>query len=147
MHALAAMVERLRTTSAKVGYVSALGMTATKHAVSILSTEPARIAAASGADSPHLDIPDKVKLGPRLVDEPPPGPATVETYTVEFGRDNQAVRTMLVLRLPDGRRTVANGELSDVPRLTKEEGVGKRGAIAPGTGGGPNQFVLGRARA
>ena len=147
MHALAAMVERLRTTSAKVGYVSALGMTATKHAVSVLSTEPARIAAASGADSPHLDIPDRVKLGPPLVNEPPPGPATVETYTVEFGRDNQPVRTMLVLRLPDGRRTVANGELGDVPRLTNEEGVGKKGTVAPGTGGAPNQFVLGQARA
>jgi acetyl-CoA C-acetyltransferase len=146
MHACAAMVERLRTTRAKVGYVSALGMTATKHAVSVLSTDAARIAAASGADSPRLDIPDKVKLGPPLVDEPHEGPSTIETYTVEFGRDNQPLRTMLVLRLPDGRRTVANGELSDVSHLVTEEGVGKRGTVTPGTGGAPNRFVLGPAR-
>ena len=146
MHALAAMVERLRSTSAKVGYVSALGMTATKHAVSILSTEPARITAASGTDSPHLDVPDKLRLGPPLVDEPQAGPATIETYTVEFDRENQPVRTMLVLRLPDGRRTVANGELADVPHLISEEGVGKRGSVTAGTDGAPNRFVLGPAK-
>jgi acetyl-CoA C-acetyltransferase len=146
MHALAAMVERLRTTAARVGYVSALGMTATKHAVSILSTDAARIAAATGIDSPHLEVPDKVKLGPALVEEPAEGPAAIETYTVEFDRNNQPVRSMLVLRLSDGRRTVANGELSEAPRLITEEGVGKRGTVTPGIDGAPNRFALGTAK-
>jgi hypothetical protein len=104
------------------------------------------VAAANGTDCPHLDVPDKVKLGPALVDEPAAGPATIETYTVEFDRTNQPVRTMLVLKLPDGRRTVANGELGQVPLLISEEGVGKKGTVMAGTDGAPNRFVIGSAK-
>ncbi|HLY82126.1 MAG TPA: hypothetical protein VKQ71_04030 [Acidimicrobiales bacterium] len=145
MHALAAMVSRLRTTPARVGYVSALGMTATKHAVSVLSSDPVRIAAASGRSTSNVPVPDKVRLGPPLADPPPEGPATIETYTVEYGRDGQPVRSIVVLRLPDGRRTVANGDPADVPALVSEEGVGKRGRVAPGQDGAANRFVLGPA--
>ena len=143
-HALAAMVARLRSTPAGVGYVSALGMSATKHAVSVLSNEPSRVAAATGKVSANLPVPDKARLGPPLVDQPAPGPATIETYTVEYGRDGLPVPSMLVLRLHDGRRTVANGDLADVRALVTEEGVGKKGRVSPGADGGPNQFSLGR---
>jgi acetyl-CoA C-acetyltransferase len=142
MHALAAMVDRLRTTSARVGYVSALGMTATKHAVSVLSNDPARVVASTGRASPHLPIPDKINFGPPLVDEPPTGHAQVESYTVEFDRQGRPVRSIFVLKLPDGRRTVANGDLHDVTTLLTEEGVGKRGWVEAGAEGAPNRFVL-----
>jgi acetyl-CoA C-acetyltransferase len=142
MHALAAMVDRLRTTSAKVGYVSALGMTATKHAVTLLSNDPARMAAASGRAAGDVPVPDRVRLGPPLHATPPEGTATVETYTVEYGRDGQPVKTILVLKLPDGHRTVANGDLAEVKTLVTEEGVGRRGRITPGADGRPNHFTL-----
>jgi acetyl-CoA C-acetyltransferase len=142
-HALAAAVERLRTSPAKVGYVSALGMTATKHAVSILSTDPARISAASGQATPKVGVPDRVNFGPPLVDEPEAGPATVETYTVEFDRSGRPARTMFVLRLAEGRRSVANGDLDDAAVLVSEEGVGTKGWLKPGSDGAPNQFTLG----
>ena len=141
-HALAAMVARLRSTPAGVGYVSALGMSASKHAVSVLSNEPARVAAATGRVSTDLAVPDKAKFGPPLVDQPDPGPATIETYTVEYGRDGLPVRSMLVLRLSDGRRTVADGDLGEVRTLVTDEGVGKKGRVSPGTDGGPNRFSL-----
>jgi acetyl-CoA C-acetyltransferase len=142
MHALAAMVHRLRTTSAKVGYVSALGMTATKHAVSVLSSDPVRLAAATGRATGDVPVPDRVRRGPPLSATPAAGPATVETYTVEYGRDGQPVRTILVLKLPDGHRTVANGDLAEVRTLVTEEAVGRRGRVTPGPDGGPNRFTL-----
>jgi acetyl-CoA C-acetyltransferase len=145
-HALAAMVERLRRAPAQVGYVSALGMTATKHSVAILSADPARIAASSGRGTPHLPVPDKVNFGPPLVDQPAAGTATVESYTVEFDRSASPVRTYFILKLSDGRRTVANGDLADVPNLITEEAVGKRGWVEPGAGDTPNRFVLGAPR-
>ena len=91
MHALAAMVERLRGTTAKVGYVSALGMTATKHAVSILSTTHPDRPRPAGRRAISRS-PDKLRFGPPVVDAPAAGPATIETYTVEYGRDGKPAR-------------------------------------------------------
>jgi acetyl-CoA C-acetyltransferase len=141
MHALAAMVERLRTTGSKVGFVSALGMTATKHAVSVLSSDPARMTPASGRATSNLPVPDKVRCGPPLIERPAAGPATIETYTVEYGHDGLPVRSIIVLRLADGRRTIANGELADVAALVNEEGVGKRGWVESSPSGA-NHFTL-----
>lgn len=141
-HALAAMVERLRTTAAKVGYVSALGMAATKHAVSVLSSDPARISAATGTATGDVPVPDRVRLGPPLSATPTAGAATVETYTVEYGRDGKPARSILVLKLSDGHRTVANGDLSEVRTLVTQEAVGRRGRVTPGQDGGANLFTL-----
>ena len=145
-HALASAVDRLRSGSAKVGYVSALGMTATKHAVSILGTDPARISAASGRATPKVPVPDRVNFGPALVDEPEAGPATVETYTVEFDRSGQPSRSIFVLRLADGRRTVANGEPAEMAGVVATEAVGKKGWVAPGVDGAVNRFAVGSVR-
>ncbi len=131
-HALAAAVERLRRTPAKVGYVSALGMTATKHAVSVLSTDPSRITAASGRATAKVAVPDKVNFGPALVDEPAVGTATVETYTVEFDRSGQPVAVHV--RPPAGRRPPHRGQ-----RRPRRGGP-------PARGGGGREKGLGPAR-
>lgn len=143
MLALAAMVEELRAGRGEVGYVSALGMTATKHAVCVLSTDPELAAAAEGTAA-KVAPPEALTHGPELVDAPD-GPAEVETYTVEYDRAGDPVRTVVVLALPDGRRSVANGEATpaEVAALTEAEGVGRRGTVTPGAAGGePNRFVL-----
>jgi acetyl-CoA C-acetyltransferase len=51
VHALANMVIALRRREGEVGYVSALGMTATKHAISILSSVEERASRAGGRSS------------------------------------------------------------------------------------------------
>ncbi len=140
-HALAAMVARLRGAPNQVGYVSALGMTASKHAVSILSSDASRISAASGIATPNVPVPDRARFGPALADRPGPGPCTVETYTVDFDRAGAPSRTILVLRLADGRRTVANGQLADAPALMTHETVGVKGWVEPGEGTAPNRFL------
>jgi acetyl-CoA C-acetyltransferase len=142
MHALANMVNALRRGEGEVGYVSALGMTATKHAVSILSRGEERAIRAGGRSSVE-ELTAEERTGPPLVDAPE-GPGRIETYTVEFDRDNRPQRSILVVRLDDGSRTVANGEQTPpvFARLLEQEGVGARGRVDPGEGDAPNRFVL-----
>ncbi|MGH2901287.1 MAG: hypothetical protein ACRDMZ_21600, partial [Solirubrobacteraceae bacterium] len=118
------------------------GMSATKHALAVLSTDPGRSAAADGRSS-VVTLPKAELEGPALVDAPE-GPAQIESYTVTFDRDNQPEKSMLYLRLPDGRRSVAVGEKSDaLHRLLLEvEGVGVRGRVTAGRDKEPNVFAL-----
>lgn len=140
MHAIANMVRRLRLGDGRVGWVSGLGMTATKHVIAVLATDPARIAAAD-AGITDLELPPELVTGPELVDFAS-GAAEVETYTVEFDREGRPHRSVVVLRLEDGRRTVAQGEPTPLgfSRLLEQEGVGLRGKVTPGEGAGPNLF-------
>ncbi len=146
MHGLAAVTERLRNNpDEKVGLVTGLGMTATKHAYCVLSNDPDRIAAADG-------LGNKVKLseaeitGPKLVDETS-GEAVIETYSVEYGREGNAVKTFIVARFPDGSRTVANGTCTDeeVRALTESEGIGRRVRVTAGKAGEGDANVPNRA--
>jgi len=141
-HAIAAMVERIRSGDGSVGFVSGLGMSGSKHAACTLSNDPARIAAASGRAS-QVHPPAAELVGPEVV-EKPEGPARIETYTVAFDRQSQPVTSRLIVRLDDGRRSVAHGEVRPeaFERLIEQEGVGLRGHLTPGRGDDPNLFEL-----
>jgi acetyl-CoA C-acetyltransferase len=142
MHSIATMVGRLREGAGSVGYVSGLGMSAAKHAVNVLSNDPARIAAADG-EAPDIELPPEELSGPEIA-EAPEGPGAIETYTVAFDRENRPQSSRLIVRLDDGRRTVAHGEETPAAfaRLTESEGVGLRGSVRPGRGDEPNRFTL-----
>ncbi len=142
VHGLVGMTEAIREGKGKVGLVSSLGMTATKHAYNVLSNDPARIAAADGRSS-KVELDAAEKTGPALRDFPS-GTATVETYTVEYGRDGSATRTMFVLRLEDGARTVANGMCTDeeVKTITTNDIIGWSGTVSAGNEATPNRFAL-----
>jgi acetyl-CoA C-acetyltransferase len=142
MHGLANTVLRLRAGAGRVGWVSGLGMSATKHAMVVLSTDARRIAAADCRSS-KVTLPKDQFAGPAQVDAPE-GPAEVESYTVRFDRENRPEQSMLYLRLPDGRRSLAHGEKSDaLYRLLLEvEGVGVRGRVTAGRENAPNVFSL-----
>jgi acetyl-CoA C-acetyltransferase len=142
MHSIAAMVDRLRSGAGTVGYVSGLGMSAAKHTASVFSTDPARIAAADG-ETPRVQLPAEEFSGPEIADAPQ-GPGAIETYTVAFDRENHPQASWLIIRLDDGRRTVAHGEQTPAAfaRLIESEGVGRRGFVTPGRDGAPNRFEL-----
>ncbi len=142
MHSIATMIDRLREGAGRVGYVSGLGMSAAKHTVSLFSTDPVRIAAADG-ETPQVELPAEELSGPEVADAPE-GPGTIETYTVAFDRENRPQSSRLIVRLDDGRRTLAHGEptATAFARLTESEGVGLRGRITPGHEGAPNRFRL-----
>ncbi len=151
LHGLAAMTHRLRDPNdpATVGLVSSLGMTATKHAYNVLSTDPSTFDAADGlAHKVTLAAADLT--GPELVDGVS-GEGVIETYTVEHDRTGAAVRTIIVARFDDGRRTVGNGTCTDdeVRALMTSEGIGRRvqvtGGVAaddPKDPGTPNRVEL-----
>ena len=139
-HSIAAMVERLRAGDGKVGYVSGLSMAAAKHSASIFSTDLQRIAAANGS-APEVPLSLENEGTPELVDAPE-GAGVIETYTVSFDRENQPEASRMIVRLDDGRRTIACGETlpEDFARLIENEGVGIHGWVSPGEGDAPNRF-------
>ncbi len=150
MHGLCATVDKLRASvgsadAPTVGLVSALGMTATKHAYMVVSNDPARNAAADGKGH-KVVLADEEVTGPTLVDEIS-GEGVVETYTIEFDRDGSAARTIMVVRFDDGTRTVANGSCSvdEVRALMESEGVGLRVGVIGGTAGEGDANVPNRA--
>jgi acetyl-CoA C-acetyltransferase len=152
MHGLCATVDKLRASfgtpgAPTVGLVSALGMTATKHAYMVISNDPARVAAADGLGH-KVVLADELKTGPTLVDEVS-GEGVVETYTIEFDRNGAPTRTFIVVRFDDGTRTVANGTCSadEVRALMESEGIGLRvrvvgGVAAEGDANVPNRATL-----
>ncbi len=141
-HSIAAMVERLRAGDGKVGYVSGLSMAAAKHSASVFSTDPERIAAASGS-SGELALSLKQENVPEIVDAAD-GAGTIETYTVSFDRENKPQASRMIVRLDDGRRTIACGDAlsEDFKRLIESEGVGVQGRVSPGEGDAPNRFRM-----
>jgi acetyl-CoA C-acetyltransferase len=141
LHGVANMVDTLRNGPGRVGWVSGLGMTATKHAICVLTSDPARHPASDGRAT-EVALPDALRDGPECVAQPD-GNAEVESYTVLFGRDNEPNRSVFLLRLEDGRRALANGEpeREALLQLTHEEGVGLRGKVHAGGEGTPNTFT------
>jgi acetyl-CoA C-acetyltransferase len=142
MHGVANVVNALRAGAGRVGWVSGLGMTATKHAIVALSTDPGRIAASDGGVS-EIELPKDLRDGPEVV-ERPEGAAVVESYTVAFDRTSRPERSIFLLRLEDGRRALANGRHTpeEFRAITEAEGVGRRGRVTPGSGDAPNVFAL-----
>ncbi len=147
MHGLANTVQHLREGKGKVGWVTGLGMSATKHAMAALSNDGQRVAASDGRAT-RLTLPAASYAGPELA-LAPSGPAEVESYTVLFDRDNRPQQSVLYLRLPDGRRSIAHGEsTAELFRLLLDvEGVGLRGTVTPGSGESPNLWKLDSSRA
>jgi acetyl-CoA C-acetyltransferase len=64
------------------------------------------------------------------------GPATIETYTVLFGRDGGPSRGIVVGRLEDGRRFLANTPESRAAAeaLADDEAIGCKGRVSHSEG-------------
>lgn len=143
MHALTAMTREIRAGKAKKGLVLANGGVATyQHAV-VLSASPRR--------NPY---PNKNPLPPVITDVDIPaleavaeGEAVVETYTVDFDRQNKPLRGHIVGRLcENGHRFIANhgddATLQQLASFTKEP-VGRSGHVKQDPGKqGHNLFVF-----
>lgn len=140
MHGIATMVERLRSEPHRKGLVSALGWYATKHAVGIYGGRP------SGREWQRKDPASyqqelDAASHPELVLEPQ-GAATVETYTVMYDREGQPERGIVVGRLEDGRRFIANTEADAgvLEAMMREEAVGREGRVHHDPAQGINLF-------
>lgn len=139
MHGIAEMLPRLRGRADTLGLVTALGWYVTKHAVGVYGGGPKPgpwVREDPKAAQARLDA----EAGPVLVEEPPAGPATIETYTVVHGRDGAPIRGIVVGRLEDDRRFLANtpDDPAVLEGLEAREGIGVRGRVS--TADGTNRF-------
>ena len=128
MHAIGCMVERLRREPQRKGLVSALGWYVTKHSVGIYSGAPPEHAWRR-CDSPE----DQTELDsaphPNLVEAE--GRGTVEGYSVGFDRSGEPEAAIVVGRLEEGSRFIANTAPDrDLLRwMTEEEMVGREATL------------------
>ncbi|MFM8409151.1 MAG: acetyl-CoA acetyltransferase [Alphaproteobacteria bacterium] len=144
LNAIAEMTDRLRAAPGRRGLVTGLGWYATKHSVGIYGTErPASVDAFGQGSDPAADEALQRAIDaqphPGLAAEPA-GDATIETSTVAFDRDGAPMRGIVIGRLVDGRRFLANTppDRDVMESLTTRETVGTRGRVTPGS---PNVFV------
>ncbi len=147
LHSMCVATERIRSGQSATALVTSLGMTASKHAVSLFGNDGAATSADSRAHKEQLS--EGQLFGPPLVDETS-GTGKVVSYTAEFDRSGVAVRTIYIIDLDNGTRTVGNGacEALEVENLLHRELVGAPATVMAGTvaedgAGQPNRVVLG----
>ena len=136
MHAIAETMDRVRAQPGSVGLVTALGWFLTKHAVGVYSARPKDGPFVREDAAPRQAILD-AQTAPELAREPS-GPASIETYTVLHDRDGTPVRGLVIGRLEDGRRFLAEtpADRATLDGLMAAEGVGRRGRVATRDGVG-----------
>jgi acetyl-CoA C-acetyltransferase len=142
LHAVAAMVERLREVPGRQGLVTGNGWYLTKHSAFVLASAPRPHAATGEGFAPLSDaVSTSSKAAPREFAEAATGRATVETYTVTYDREGAPERGIVVGQLPEGRRFLANtpGERALLEDFVAHEGVGREGAVSHE--GGKNLFT------
>jgi acetyl-CoA C-acetyltransferase len=127
LHALAAMVERLRREPGARGLVTGNGWYLTKHSALVLASAPREgHPIASGVPVPEPLAPvDTVSTGPAE------GSATIEAYTVLYDRDGGPARGIAIGRTGEGRRFVANtpDDRALLEAFVAVENVGRSGRV------------------
>ncbi|UCE84882.1 MAG: acetyl-CoA acetyltransferase, partial [Deltaproteobacteria bacterium] len=127
LHSLATLVGRLREDPGSRGLVSGNGWYLTKHSAGVYSSAPPpHDVAAAKAPAP---APTAAAVRPIAEAE---GDARVETYTVLYDRDGAPAQGVVIGRLDDGRRFLANLDASRaaLERLVETELVGRAGRVS-----------------
>ena len=137
-HSIATMMDKLRATPGTTGLVTGLGWYVTKHAIGIYSTTP-KDGVWSRPDPASYQAALDRQPHPELVTEPH-GHGTIETHTVLHDRDGQPVTGIVIGRLDDGRRFLANTSEDRVvlESLMNREAVGRPGVVT--SSNGANRF-------
>lgn len=131
-HAVCAMVRELRAHPAEIGLLYGQGGYVNKHHTMVVSVQ-------TPAEPMALDYSVQAKADaardavPPLVDEYA-GPATIETYTIIYGRDGTPIDGIVILRTPDGARTMARVPWTDADSMellqaTTKSAVGANGHV------------------
>lgn len=129
-HSIATMVERLRADRGAYGMVTGNGWYVTKHSAGIYSTTPAQ--ESWNRTDPKIDqAAIDAESHPVLVPNPS-GNAAVETYTVIFDREGAPELGIVIGRLADGSRFIANtpGDRELLESMTLHEVAGTSGRVA-----------------
>jgi len=145
MNSIAAMVEKVRENRGSYGLVTANGGYFSKHAAGIYSTNPVEGDWSRTDPASYQKFLDDVPDTPST--ESPNGEATIETYTVLYGRDNQPQQGVVIGRLgelgdPKAERFVAmvDDESDVLEKMTQEDMIGSSGLASRGDK--LNKFIL-----
>lgn len=128
LHAIAQMYAQLRAKGAGHGLITANGMYLTKHSLGLYSTEAP---ATQWRDTDNRALQQQIDAAPRLaVAADPTGSATIETWTVGFGREG-AKRGIVIVRNEAGERIVANtsSDAGVLEQLVAQDPIGARGNV------------------
>jgi len=139
MHAVATMMDKLRAKPGTKGLVTGLGWYVTKHSVGIYSAAPPRHSWQREDPATYQAELDRTPH-PTLTLSPH-GTGTIEAYTVLHDRDGTPLTGIVIGRLADGRRFIANtpNDRTSLEALMSQEGVGQTGTVSPGD---TNRFAL-----
>ncbi|KAK1762795.1 thiolase [Phialemonium atrogriseum] len=144
MHAIAAMTRELRGKKSRAGLVLANGGVLTHQHALCLSSQPRQDGRSYPSSNPLPDERHGVPIPPLEIQAQ--GPATVETYTVEFDRQGSPRMGHIVGRLTgNGHRFIANhGDESTLRKLADPsvEPIGRSGFVKRGVEG-KNLFYFG----
>ncbi|MEM7360169.1 MAG: acetyl-CoA acetyltransferase [Pseudomonadota bacterium] len=130
MHAIAEMIRRLRENPGKFGLLNANGWFLTKHSLGIYSTkaaDPEWLLAKAPEHPPEVAFEQKPSVNPR-----PEGKARIETYTVIFDRDKGLQRSIIIGRLENDQRFLAEtpSDAELLEELTQTEAIGRTGTVS-----------------
>ncbi|KAK4505899.1 hypothetical protein PRZ48_003864 [Zasmidium cellare] len=144
LHAITEMTRQLRQSKGKTGLILANGGWVTYQHVLCLSRSPR---------SDGLPYPDANPLPKYVTDvfipkiaEQAEGNATIETYTVEYDRENKPLRGHIVGRLRDGSRFLANhADEHTLKELSswETEQINRKGVVTTDQKSGRNLFSFG----
>ncbi len=138
LHAVAALAEKLRTRPGSKGLVTALGWYLTKHSAGIYSSKGPD-GAWQRTDSNALQREIDAEPHPAIA-AAPSGAGVIETYTVVHDREGAPERGIVIGRLDDGRRFIANtpADRSFLEAAESREMIGERGRVSPNGPDGTN---------
>ena len=130
------MVEVLRATPGSCGLVTGNGWYLTKHSAVVLASSPPESADGARPELAAVGNVEPIELLTEAV-----GPATIETYTVLFGREGAPERGIIVGRTEAGRRFLANTpeDAELLASLVATEAAGRAGRVE--VRDGANRFV------
>lgn len=136
-HAVACMVEKLRSEPG-TGLLFANGGYATHNHTIVLTSKP-NPAVSFPQEFDYQNEADAARGPVPELDKDYLGPATVETYTVHYGRQGEPKLGTVVARTPEGKRTLAAVLPEDAAMIAfltdgREEPVGTAGEVVTGQG-------------
>lgn len=131
-HAAAALTETLRAQPGARSLVTGVGWYLTEHAAGVYASAPPPPARAG---KPEVSLPSEKGWRACPVDPEPNGAGSIETYTVLYARDGTPERGIVLGRLANGRRFLANTPDDHVllEELASREAVGRRGRVRAGS--------------
>ncbi|MBO6703421.1 MAG: acetyl-CoA acetyltransferase [Pseudomonadales bacterium] len=134
MNSIAAMVDEVRADRGSYGLVTANGGYFSKHAAGVYSTNPVEGEWRRTHPSKYQGEIDNLPDAPFT--EAPEGEASVETYTVVYGRDNAPGQGFVIGRLgeaddPNATRflSVAAANPDELKAMTEADMVGAKGSV------------------